>query len=106
VSVGTSAGWAAAGSTGEGIFVGLLSSSELPEDVPQHPECDSEGRTVFDTTNGDDSMTRVYADCPGGGVLVERVLKVSTNTVMWVQIRSDDRATANQVLDDVETHGL
>jgi hypothetical protein len=37
---------------------------------------------------------------------VERIVQVSTNTVLWVQIRSDDRATANHVLDDVETHGL
>ena len=106
VSVGTSTDWAAAGSTGEGIFVGLLNSSDLPEEVPQHPECGAEGRTVFDTRNGDDSMTRVYTDCTGGGVLVERVVKVSTNTVMWVQIRSDDRGTANDVLDGVVTHGI
>ena len=31
---------------------------------------------------------------------------VATNTLLWVQIRSDDRGTANQVLDDVETHGF
>jgi hypothetical protein len=106
LSVGTSKDWAAKGSTGEGVFVGLLSGSELPDEVPHHPECGTQGRTVSDSRNGDDSKTVVYADCPGGGVLVERVVQVSTNTLMWVQIRSDDRATANDVLDDVETHGI
>jgi hypothetical protein len=104
LSVGTSANWA--GSTGEGVFVGLLTSTELPEQVPQHPECGSAGRTVADSHDGDQSETVVYADCPGGGVLVERVVQVSTNTLMWVQIRSAERSTANAVLDDVVTHGI
>ena len=106
LSVGTSKGWASKGSTDEGVFVGLLNSTELPDSVPQHPECASAGRTIDDTRDGDASKTVVYADCPGGTVLVERIVQVSTNTVLWVQIRSDDRATANHVLDDVETHGL
>ncbi|HEX5086645.1 MAG TPA: protein kinase [Nocardioides sp.] len=105
LSVGTSPDWAAKGSD-EGVFLGLLSATDLPDAVPQHPECDSAGRTVDDTRDGDASMTVVYSDCPGGTVLVERIVQVSTNTLMWVQIRSDDRATANGVLDDVETHGL
>jgi hypothetical protein len=106
LSVGTSKDWAAPGSTGEGVFVGLLSSSELPDEVPHHPECDIEGRMVSNTNDGHASETVVYSDCPGGGVLVERVVQVSTNTLMWVQIRSDDRATATDVLDDVVTHGI
>jgi hypothetical protein len=106
LSVGTSRTWAADGSTGEGVFLGLLSSTELPDSVPQHPECDTTGRTIDDTRDGDSSKTVVYSGCPGGGVLVERVVQVSTNTLLWVQIRSDDRATAIHVLDDVHTHGL
>jgi serine/threonine protein kinase len=106
LSVGTSKDWTSAGSTGEGVFVGLLPSSALPEQVPQHPECDSAGRTVMDTRDGDESMTVTYSDCPGGGVTVERVVQITANTVLWIQIRSDDRATANNVLDDVETHGI
>jgi|tagenome__1003787_1003787.scaffolds.fasta_scaffold20988655_8 hypothetical protein len=106
LSVGTSPDWAEKGSSAEGVFLGLLSSTDLPDSVPQHPECDSAGRTVDDTRDGDASKTVVYSDCPGGRVLVERVVQVSTNTLLWVQIRSDDRATANDVLDDVRTHGL
>ncbi|WP_036563221.1 serine/threonine-protein kinase [Nocardioides halotolerans] len=106
LSVGTSEDWAAQDSDDEGVFLGLLSSTELPEAVPQHPECDTAGRTIDDARDGDTSKTVVYADCTGGTVVVERVVQVSTNTLLWVQIRSSDRATANQVLDDVRTHGL
>jgi eukaryotic-like serine/threonine-protein kinase len=107
LSVGTSADWAAAGSSGEGIFVALLPGTKLPKAVPQHPECTDPGRAVIDTTpDGEDSTTVVYAGCPGGAFVVERVGLVTANTLMWVQVRSDDRATANRVLDDVETHGL
>jgi hypothetical protein len=107
LSVGTSRGWAEADSTGEGVFVALLPGTKLPKAVPQHPECTNPGRAVMDTTpDGEDSTTVVYAGCPGDGFVVERVGLVTANTLMWVQVRSDDRATANQVLDDVETHGL
>ena len=106
LSVGTSADWASAGATGEGVFLGLLNADELPDQVPQHPECDTAGRAVMDSRDGDDSITVTYSDCRGGGVTVERVAQVSTNTLLWVQIRSDDRATANAILDDVQTHGL
>ena len=60
----------------------------------------------MDSQDGDDSTTVVHSDCPGGGVTVERVVLVTANTLMWVQVRSDDRATANRVLDGVETHGI
>ena len=106
LSVGTSKDWATEDSTSEGAFLALLNATALPDQVPQHPECTSPGRTVYDTRNGDASMTVTYADCPGGRVLVERVVQVSTNTLLWVQIRSDDRTTANDVLDHVATHGL
>ncbi len=106
LSVGTSADWAAADGTGEGVFLGLLIADDLPDQVPQHPECGTAGRAVMDSRNDEDSVTVTYSDCPGGGVTVERVAQVSTNTLLWVQIRSDDRTTANAILDDVRTHGL
>jgi eukaryotic-like serine/threonine-protein kinase len=105
LSVGTSTGWSDKGSTGEGVFVALLPSTVLPEQVPQHPECGDVGPAVQDSADNDDSTTVVYADCPGG-ITVERVVQLTANTLLWVQVRSHDRATANQVLDDVETHGI
>jgi hypothetical protein len=105
LSVGTSPDWSEEES-GEGVFLALLPSTGMPQQVPQHPECETPGRTVMDSEDGDDSATVVYSDCPGGGVVVERVVRVTADSLLWVQLRSDDRATANQVLDSVETHGI
>ena len=60
--------------------------------------------TSRDTT-GDVNTTVVMTGCPGG-VTVERVVQVTSDTLLWIQVRSPDRATANRVLDSVETHGL
>jgi hypothetical protein len=106
VSVGTDDGWAADGGSAEGVFVALLPTSGLPAQVPQHPECSDAGRAIQDTQDGDDSATVFYTGCPGGAVVVERVVLVTPNTLMWVQVRSGHRATANSVLDDVTTHGI
>jgi hypothetical protein len=105
VSAGSAPGWAGEQS-GEGIFVALLPGTDLPTQLPHHPECETAGRTVMDSQDGDDSETVVYSGCPAGSVTVERVVHVTANTLMWVQVRSDDRSVANQVLDDVETHGI
>ncbi len=105
LSVGTHSGWNSADATGEGVFVALLPGTERPEQVPQHPECTDAGSAIEDTADGDESTTVFYAGCPGG-VTVERVVQVTANTLMWIQIRSHDRATANRVIDDVETHGI
>ena len=103
IAAGTSPGWR---ESGEGVFVALLPSTVLPQQVPQHPECETAGRAIMDSANGDESATVLYSGCPGGGVTVERVVQVTANTLLWVQIRSLDRATANQVLDGIGTHGI
>ena len=96
----------AAASVARASSSALLPATVLPKQVPQHPECSDPGRAIQDTTpDGDDSTTVFYADCPGG-VVVERIVHLTENTLLWVQIRSQDRAVANQVLDDVETHGI
>ena len=38
--------------------------------------------------------------------MVERVVQLTSNRLLWVQVRSDDRATANRVLESVTTYGL
>jgi hypothetical protein len=105
LSAGTDADWADPRVAAEGVFVGLLPGTVLPPQVPQHPECATAGEPVQDTVDGDDSMTVTFADCPSG-VVVERVVQLTANQVLWVQVRSADRATANRVLDTVETHGM
>lgn len=105
LSVGTSADWAER--AGEhGVFVGILPATELPDRVPGHDECDAAQPPVEGTANGGDAVTVVYTGCPGGDVVVERVVQLTDNRLLWVQVRSDTTAVANRVLDDVETHGF
>lgn len=104
ISVGTSAQWADS-ERGEGIFAGIMPGEDLPDQLPGHPECAAAEEPVDDTIGGDAGRTAWYTDCPGG-VTVERVVQVAANRVLWVQVRSGDRATATDVLESVETHGL
>jgi len=104
LSVGTSADWTDVGSTAQGVFLGILPGDELPEQVPQHPECRTAQEPVDDTSDQNPTRTVVYTRCPGG-ITVERVVQLAANRLLWVQVRSADRATANAVLDDVEVHG-
>lgn len=101
ISAGTGPDWRTAG---EGVFVGLLSGRALPRQVPQHPECADQRPAVGDEEDGEASITVVFTDCPG--VTVERVVDVSDDQLLWVQIRSEDRATASRVLDRIELHGM
>ncbi len=105
LSVGTAHDWSEVDSRGQGVFVGILPGTELPTQVPRHPECASAQTPVEDALDGDPSVTVVYTACPGG-VTVERVVQVAANRLLWVQVRSADRATANSVLDTVRTHGI
>ena len=104
LSVGGSPDWNDVDSAAEGVFLGLFAGDSLPSLLPQHPEC-AESDEPVDDASGDPSTTVVSTGCPGG-VTVERVVQVTSNRLLWVQVRSTDRATANQVLDAVETHGL
>ncbi len=105
LSVGTDRDWNEPTSTAQGVFIGVLPTGiEFPV-PPEHPECASAGDPVESRRKGRESVTVVYDGCPGG-VTVERVDQIARNRLLWVQIRSDDRATAIRVLDSVETHGF
>lgn len=105
LSVGTSTGWTDVTSTAQGVFLGILPGTELPVRLPQHPECDAKDTQVQGTFDGHPSRTVLFTDCPGG-VTVERVVQLAENRLLWVQIRSASRATANSVLDDVQARGF
>jgi serine/threonine protein kinase len=106
LSVGTSEDWAAGDDADDqGVFVGLLPGEDLPSTVPQHDECASSQTPVTDETDGDRSVTVVWTECPTG-VTVERVVQVTDNRLLWIQVRSEDRATANAVLDSVDLSGF
>jgi hypothetical protein len=104
VSAGTSPSWAD-DAGGQGVFVGMLPGTDLPAQLPQHPECEEAQEPDTGTSDGAESITVRYSGCPGG-VVVERVVQLTANRLLWVQVRSADSATANQVLDAVTTHGF
>ena len=105
LSVGTSADWTDTASTDEGVFVGILPGTELPDRMPRHVECDAAEEPVDGSVDGRDSRTVRWTGCPGG-VTVERVVQLADNRLLWVQVRSADNPTANVVLDGVVTHGI
>jgi eukaryotic-like serine/threonine-protein kinase len=105
LSVGTSAGWAHL-QDGEGVFAGIMPGDDIPDQLPGHPVCETAEDPIDDTIDGDMARTIVYTGCRGAGVTVERVVQVATNRLLWVQVRSADRATANDVLESVATTGL
>ena len=47
-----------------------------------------------------------FKGCPGADVIVERVVQLTSNRLLWVLVASDDRATANRVLQSVTTYGF
>jgi hypothetical protein len=103
LSVGTSSDWTD-DEEGHGAFVAILPSRDLPEQMPQHPECGEPGDRVTDSSDDGPTVTVTSADCPGG-IIVERAVQVTDNQLLWVQVRSGDTATANRVLDSVSTYG-
>jgi len=106
ISAGTRSGWNGNTDPGHGVFLGVLPGETLPETVPQHPECDPPRPTVKNRRNGDSYMTVEFPGCEHGGITVERVVKVTANRLLWVQVRAADRATANDVLDSVRLSGM
>ncbi|MCW2738078.1 hypothetical protein, partial [Nocardioides sp.] len=107
LAAGTRAGWNTEADAAPGVFVGILAGDKLPSRVPQHAECrgDTVG-PILDEREGDQSMTVFFTGCPGAEVTVERVVQVNSSQLLWVQIRSADRATANRVLESVTTYGI
>ncbi len=106
LAAGSREGWNTEEGAAPGVFIGILPSDKLPSRVPQHAECvDAPGGLIRDERNGDASMTMVFSGCPGADYMVERVVQVNASQLLWVQVRSDDRATFNQVLNSV-TSGI
>jgi len=89
---------------GAGVFLGVMPGDSLPTTLPGHPQCADARAGVRDRINGDQALTVTHLDCPE--VIVERVVHVARNRLLWVQVRADDQAEANAVLDSVQTHGL
>ncbi len=106
IASGAREGWNTDDDPAPGVFVGILVGDTLPSRVPQHPTCAAGAPLIEDLQDGDASMTMFFTGCPGADVTVERVIQLASNRLLWVQVRSDDRATANQVLESVTTYGI
>ncbi len=81
-----------------------MAARAFPSTLPRHLECGNASQVQENTVDGIERRTVRHTDCPG--VIVERVMQVTTDRLLWVQVRSDDPATANRVLDSVRTSGL
>jgi hypothetical protein len=101
LSIGDGRDWA---SNGQGVFVGLMPEGKLPKTLPQHAGCQTVGEPVTTEFGSDPARTVTSTRCPG--VVIERVVQVTTNELLWIQVRSDDEATARKVLESVSTQGL
>ncbi|WP_340540140.1 serine/threonine-protein kinase [Nocardioides sp. GXZ039] len=98
LSVGTSPTW---NQDGEGLFLGLLPGTELPEELPGHSECTADDPST-DANADDPRVTAFYTKCgPGRSVIVEQVVQVSDGQLLWVQLHTADRAAAKAVLDAI-----
>ena len=106
IATGSRPGWNGLDDPAPGVFVGLLRGEKLPSRVPQHFACESSGEPIKDLRNGDESMTVFFSGCPGAAVVAERVVQLTSNRLLWVQVASDDRGTANRVLASVTTYGF
>ena len=106
IASGARPGWNSDTEPAPGVFVGILAGDKLPTRVPQHVSCETNDPMIEDQQDGDASMTVFFNGCPGADVSVERVVQLTSNRLLWVQVRSNDRATANQVLESVTTYGI
>jgi hypothetical protein len=86
------------------LFVGLVPTDELPDKLPGHPECDAERSTRSSFIEEGQALTATYDDCPG--VVVERVVKLTADRLLWVQVRAPSRTEAMSVLDSASAGGL
>jgi serine/threonine protein kinase len=101
LAAGTRSGWNSEDEPGEGVFVGVLPGDKLPSRVPGHAACPIQRGPYFDEKEGDQFMTVFFSGCPGVDFMVERIIRVNQNQLLWIQIRADDSPTARRVLESV-----
>lgn len=106
VAAGTRSGWNSDDDPGEGVFVGILPGEELPSRVPGHAACPLQRGPYFDEKDGDKLMTVFFSGCPGVDQMVERIIQVNQNQLLWIQVRTDEPGVAARVLDSVEANGF
>lgn len=107
LAAGTRSGWNSDDDPDEGVFVGIMPGDKLPSRVPGHAACPVQRGPYFDENReGDEMMTVFFSGCPGVDWMVERIIRVNQNQLLWVQIRSHERRVATRVLESVEAFGF
>jgi hypothetical protein len=107
LAAGTRSGWNSDDDPDEGVFVGILPGDKLPSRVPGHAACPVQRGPYFDeNSEGDEMMTVFFSGCPGVDWMVERIIRVNHNQLLWVQIRSHERRVATRVMESVEALGF
>jgi eukaryotic-like serine/threonine-protein kinase len=107
LAAGTRSGWNSGDDPDEGVFVGILPGDKLPSRVPGHAACPVQRGPYFDENrDGDEMMTAYFSGCPGVDQMVERIIRVNQNQLLWVQIRSHEGRVARRVLESVDAIGF
>jgi serine/threonine protein kinase len=98
---GSKSDWNDVRVSGQGVWMAVLPSSQLPGHLPKHPECDPGDQVVGKDPDGSDQATTRYTGCPEG-VVIEQATMLSGDQLLWVQVHGDSVAQATEVLRTVE----
>ena len=81
-----------------------MPESALPKSLPAAPVVHQAG-PLQRSTRAIRPSPWSRTGCPGDAVIIERAEQVSSSQLLWVQVRSDQEKTAEEVLHSVGTHG-
>lgn len=87
----------------EGIFVGILPGG-LPNALPEHTECRQSGSLDQSQVDSRPAATRSYSFCSGAPFVLERLIQVTPDKLIWVLIRADEQDLLDEVANSV-VHG-
>jgi serine/threonine protein kinase len=102
---GSATDWNDVRVSGQGVFVGMLPSTQLPGHLPTHPECDAGPLVVGKDPDGNDQATTRYTGCPEG-VVLEQATMLGDKRLVWVQVHAGSVGQATEVLRNVDTSGF
>ncbi|MFB6721041.1 serine/threonine-protein kinase [Kribbella sp. NPDC056345] len=91
--------WSGPGAKTPGVFAGVLPGDQVPSAaaLPTPVGC----AAALDRNENADTATAKYAECPAGMTTYERVKKIN-GSLIRIQVRAEDAAQAEQVLDSVD----
>jgi hypothetical protein len=81
----------------EGVFVGLVASSTLPDSATAPPGCTAGAADRGRTPDGQQIVTFQHS-CGDHPSVVEQFRQVNDTTQLWIQVRDDNNAGRVKVL--------